>query len=309
MRKRPERSPQRQHLMKIGQLSLASGVSKSSIHHYLNIGLLDEPIRAGLNLHLYGPSHLERLREIKVLRESRKLPLKEIKAALQMVHPRERPGPPAAAANRGPLPESPLRGIRADAGTEGKREQILRAATQLFCRKGYEAVRIGDIAAALHMGKATLYEYFETKEELFLECIERLSLTVLPKQEWDEINSETDFFRKMKLRALGFLEAYGNYRGMLNLARTVSYREGSELAEKGRESFRLMTQPMCDDIKRAQREGLLRDVDPELASYFLLALGEILGYRLGMDDTYSAEEGVRVFLDFIADGLKPKPTT
>ena len=43
-------------MMKIGPLSARSGVSRSSIHHYLNLGLLPKPVTAGLNIHLYGPA-------------------------------------------------------------------------------------------------------------------------------------------------------------------------------------------------------------------------------------------------------------
>lgn len=57
---------------------------------------------------------------------------------------------------------------------ENKREQILRAALEVFKEKGYANTSIMDIAKHANMGKGTLYLYFKNKEELlysvFMEC-------------------------------------------------------------------------------------------------------------------------------------------
>lgn len=57
---------------------------------------------------------------------------------------------------------------------ENKREQILRAALEVFKEKGYANTSIMDIAKRANMGKGTLYLYFKNKEELlysvFMEC-------------------------------------------------------------------------------------------------------------------------------------------
>ena len=267
--------------MKIGQLAKDSGVSRSSIHHYLNIGLLGEPIRAGLNLHLYDASHLARLIEIKALREIKKLPLKTIKVLLEdpnrkafQLSEEEGRADGKQAMGLGPT-------VGKGDGPASKKQRILDVATEMFGRKGYEAVRISDIAAALHMGKATFYEYFPTKEELFVACIDGLSLAVVPREKWEEINRETDFFPKFEKRARAFLEAFESYWGILNLAQSVSSKTGSALAEKGMKAIRHMTFPLSREIKDAQQAGVVRDIDPELASYFLLGLAEWAGVPAG----------------------------
>ena len=48
-----------------------------------------------------------------------------------------------------------------------RRVEILKAATQVFGQKGFQATRAEDIAAAAHMAKGTLYLYFESKEALY----------------------------------------------------------------------------------------------------------------------------------------------
>ncbi|UCH11121.1 MAG: helix-turn-helix transcriptional regulator, partial [Fidelibacterota bacterium] len=48
---------------------------------------------------------------------------------------------------------------------------ILAAAKQLFARKGYQETSMSDIAEACELGKATLYYYFPTKEDIYQEII------------------------------------------------------------------------------------------------------------------------------------------
>src|SRR5690349_19515188 len=55
--------------MKIAKLERASGVGRSTIHHYLAIGLLPAPRALGPKKHLFGADHLARLREIRRLRD------------------------------------------------------------------------------------------------------------------------------------------------------------------------------------------------------------------------------------------------
>ena len=75
--------------MKIARLCKESGLTRSTIHHYLNIGLLHRPRQAGLNLRLFDETHLNRLRQIRWLRENERLPLAQIKELLDRVEPRE----------------------------------------------------------------------------------------------------------------------------------------------------------------------------------------------------------------------------
>jgi AcrR family transcriptional regulator len=53
-----------------------------------------------------------------------------------------------------------------------KREQIIRAAAKVFARKGFAGTLIADIAAEAGIGKGTVYEYFDSKEDLFFGVFE-----------------------------------------------------------------------------------------------------------------------------------------
>lgn len=51
---------------------------------------------------------------------------------------------------------------------EAKRRDLVHHAAEVFARTGYHESKMQDIATAADVGKGTIYEYFRTKEELFL---------------------------------------------------------------------------------------------------------------------------------------------
>ncbi len=55
--------------------------------------------------------------------------------------------------------------------TSRQRERIIEYSFGEFMRKGIRQVRVDDIAAALRISKRTLYEMFEDKETLLIECL------------------------------------------------------------------------------------------------------------------------------------------
>jgi len=52
-----------------------------------------------------------------------------------------------------------------------KKHRILNAATIVFTEKGYHAAKVSDVAKMAGIGKGTVYEYFESKKEIFEEAL------------------------------------------------------------------------------------------------------------------------------------------
>src|SRR5690554_2437535 len=50
---------------------------------------------------------------------------------------------------------------------QARREEIIAAAGRAFLTKGFRATSFRDIAAAVGMDRASLYYYFESKQDLF----------------------------------------------------------------------------------------------------------------------------------------------
>ena len=58
-------------------------------------------------------------------------------------------------------------------GTRGARtrEQITDAARECFIDKGFHGTAVEDIAALAKTSRATLYQYFESKDAIFIELL------------------------------------------------------------------------------------------------------------------------------------------
>ena len=55
---------------------------------------------------------------------------------------------------------------------EKARERIIEQALRSFSERGYYRTRMADIAGDLGVSKGAIYQYFESKEQLFIEAIE-----------------------------------------------------------------------------------------------------------------------------------------
>ncbi len=71
-----------QKLMRISELTDATGVSIQTIHYYLREGLLPPPTKTSPNMAYYNPEYVDDIRLIKELQEKRYLPLSVIKLVL-----------------------------------------------------------------------------------------------------------------------------------------------------------------------------------------------------------------------------------
>ena len=65
-----------------------------------------------------------------------------------------------------------------------KSKEIAQAALKLFSLKGYAATSVGQIAKAASIGKGTVYQYFQSKEDIFIAAImEWMSLFIIQLSE------------------------------------------------------------------------------------------------------------------------------
>ncbi len=71
--------PQKERLLKIGQLAKIAGVSAPTIKHYVKEGLLPQPVKTSRNMAYYDASCVERINLIKRIQKERFLPLDVIK--------------------------------------------------------------------------------------------------------------------------------------------------------------------------------------------------------------------------------------
>ncbi|HJK96848.1 MAG TPA: helix-turn-helix domain-containing protein, partial [Polyangiaceae bacterium LLY-WYZ-14_1] len=81
------------------------------------------------------------------------------------------PGPSRAG---GAVPGGDGRSQRAEEARERRREDLLDAAFEVFARQGFHGTRVADIIAHAGVARGTFYLYFDNKNAIFLELVDRL---------------------------------------------------------------------------------------------------------------------------------------
>lgn len=287
----------------ITELAKLAGVSKATIYNYQKLGLLPPPIKLGLNLSGYDHTHLSRLKQIASLKNSKKLSLTKIKRALEQ-------NKHVASASYREEAEALISNIEAEKRevkaikNEENRLEIIDAAIALFSRNGYEKTTIESIADMLHVAKSTIYLYFSSKEELFAECIERLTYVAVPKESWDEIKNEKDPVERLVKRGTAFHLAFPNYKGILTMAKAALGRDNEAIGQKAKDTLILMTRPIVSDLRRGMAMGKFRKIDEDLVAHLILGMGEALSYLLMIEPHYDLRNAVDGMFDLLKRGIQ-----
>ncbi len=69
--------------------------------------------------------------------------------------------------------------LHADAERPSRRDEILRAAAQLFAERGSRAVAVDDVGAAVGVTGPAIYRHFASKDAMLAEMLVRISETLL----------------------------------------------------------------------------------------------------------------------------------
>ena len=113
------------------------------------------------------------------------------------------------------------------------KERILHEALTLFSEKGYSAVYVGDIAAAVGIKAPSLYKHYTSKQEIFDSCVEKFyeRMTqirkglLLPGMPQSEVSYKTADIGKITEFAVGLFMFYlkddvaSKFRKMLMMER------------------------------------------------------------------------------------------
>jgi AcrR family transcriptional regulator len=160
-----------------------------------------------------------------------------------------------------------------------RRAQILDVAKSMFARRGYHDANVADICKAARIGRGTLYQYFENKRSVLLALMEDLAarlarlLEARPRvaamPEVSRAPAELiAAFCERRLREL--LDAVFVDEPTLRLLLREARGMDGAVDEVIATIDKLVLAAMEDDLRAAQRFGLLRAVDLRLTAQYLL---------------------------------------
>lgn len=137
---------------------------------------------------------------------------------------------------------------------------ILRAAVNLFARKGFDGTRITEIAEASKLPKANVYYYFETKEAIYATLIERLL------SGWDTALEHIRADREPQEAIASYIAAKLDYSRQhaveSRFFANEMLRGGGFLSRAQRRHIQQVTRERVEVVENWMQQGKLRRVDP-----------------------------------------------
>jgi AcrR family transcriptional regulator len=152
-----------------------------------------------------------------------------------------------------------------------RRQRMLAAAGVLFARAGYATVQMDDVARAAGVGKPTLYRYFGSKEELFVEVFGE-ALQELQQRIEAESTPDLTPPESLALMIRTLVDFLAQQTGTLRLLSG----DHPQLEQRWRTVFRSRRRPILDALRRVLERGVasgdFRPLDPEVTPGLILGM-------------------------------------
>lgn len=187
--------------------------------------------------------------------------------------------------------------------TEERRAEIIRIAADLFDTQGYSKATMDDIAAAVGIGKPTLYHYFRSKSELLWFMHEELidGLTENHEQRVADGLEPSELLRGV---VVDFLTNIATRRGQCR-AFFENHRELPDadlaVATEKREKYEQMIESV---IRSGIKSGTFRKVDPKLYSRALYGMCNWAYQWYRPTGELSVDQIADAFWDYAYAGLR-----
>ena len=190
-----------------------------------------------------------------------------------------------------------------------KRQTILRAAADVFARQGYLRTRVADVATAAGVGKGTVYEYFDSKEELLFGVWELIHAEV--DERIDSI-LVADTSARTRLEHLFELSAEIVERMVEQTGVSMEFWaacRGGTLEDRYRQTsievYRRYRRVIANVIRDGQRRGEFRcEVDADALAIMVVSAHDGLGVQMFFDRAVRPGPTIQAFVHVLANGLR-----
>lgn len=288
--------------IRIRDLERMSGLSRRTIHFYVQSGLLHPPKRTGKTMAYYDEKHLKKL--FYIIEEKKKgLPLTAIKDKIDDVDLELTMNslvPEKTPASENKSFTNPRRTNKA-LGNKN-RKSIIDLGCKLFLDKGLKETRVSDITKKLNIGKGTFYFYFSDKKELLLECIPLIFEKMFCRG-WDEVRRADHPLERLKKRAKIVFPVLEEFCSIIQLTKEALDDNDPKIKKMGKKTYQSIRMPLESDIKKGISKGVFEEVDPKVASTLMLGMMENIYYLQTIDGNLDLDELWNNFSRLLTKGI------
>jgi len=191
-----------------------------------------------------------------------------------------------------------------------RKEEIIRVAANLFSQKSYHDVTMDQIAEKVGVAKGTIYLYFESKENLYLEILEETyeEIESILEKEIAKKDPAPQKLRKMLMLIFKFYLENLDVLRILSRDETHLIREHYEFTEHWRVKGVRFYQKI---LEKGINEGSFRPVNTELTALIIFGLVRSVMFFYHTDKSAGeiAEEVFSMISEGILDPRYEKPAS
>jgi AcrR family transcriptional regulator len=195
---------------------------------------------------------------------------------------------------------------------EARTASVMEAAATIFAQRGYNAATIEEIAHAAGIGKGTTYEYFPSKQELFLAVIDHDWRRLVEAH--DEPSGGPDRTTMDRLDALttAVLESYQEIQRLHPAAMEFLVSSGApdccrRLMRSFRDGLAIFRDRAAHIIDAGMARGEVRgDLPTQVIATVLIGALEGLVLQGRTDPSLRPQELWKPFLSVVARGMEPR---
>ena len=190
-----------------------------------------------------------------------------------------------------------------------KRDAICAVAAKLFATRPFHKVRLDDIAAEARIGKATLYNYFDSKEDLyfhliydgFARLVDQLKACPHAGDACETSGrSPTQRLRAIIARLVEFAFEHPHFFELMRVVGAARFKAADAWNRKREELEGLI----CETIQKGNSKGEMNDPRPELTSLCIpgLVRSIMLFGPAAMDEELVTDQLIRMLENGIGTG-------
>ena len=269
--------------MRISELSKISGVPIPRIRYYVQKGILPRPIKAKATSAYYSDEHVERLKIIGEIQKKKSLSVPLIKKMIDSV---------SGVEGNGQSHPDPSQIIR---------DKIIVLSIPIFRKKGYEKATITDIVESAAISRNTFYENFKNKEELFVECLNKIFLDWRREAPPEGTVPIATFMKRV---FASFYKTYPEWSDMMNLFRAAATKYPAIFAGRLEQSLKVRIKPIIDDVKKGVKQGVFREVDADLAGTMIAGIVDYVSYFMMRGKFEEPLKTIDAAIEILVSGLK-----
>ena len=189
---------------------------------------------------------------------------------------------------------------KTDRGTQTK-EKIILAAERVFADLGYQEASVAKITNHAGVGQGTFYLYFGSKLEVFEELVYDLNRRVR-RAMTEGARDATSRIERERAGFRAFFKFTADHPALYRIIRQAEFVSPKAL----KHHYTKIVEGYQAGIAQAEAEGEFSDFDPEVASWMLMGIGELIGMRwvLWSEDGEVPDEVFENMMRFIESGLQ-----